>query len=62
MKSNREKIIEVLTIIKETCAENACATCPFSNRGNCLIPSGGSIPEEWELNTITRRLYGGKQQ
>lgn len=61
MKSNREKIIQVLTMIKLTCEENDCDTCPLSSRGKCLIPSGGSIPEEWELNTITRKLYGGKQ-
>lgn len=56
MKINREQIVEVLTVIKETCAENDCATCPFSNQGTCLIPSGGSIPEEWRLN----ELKGGK--
>lgn len=56
MKINREKIIKVLTAIKETCKENDCDTCPFSNQGTCLIPSGGSIPEEWKLNT----LKGGK--
>ena len=56
MKINREKIIEVLTAIKETCKENDCDTCPFSNQGTCLIPSGESIPEEWKLNT----LKGGK--
>lgn len=61
MKYSREQIIEVLTAIKETCAENDCATCPFSNRGNCLIPSGGSIPEEWELNKLNRKLYGDEQ-
>lgn len=61
MKSNREKIIEVLTVIKETCKENDCDTCPFSNQGTCLIPSGGSIPEEWVLNKLNRKLYGDEQ-
>lgn len=61
MKSNREKIIRVLTVIKLTCEENGCATCPLSSRGNCLVSSGGISPKEWELNTLTRKLYGGEQ-
>lgn len=55
MKINREKIIGILTAIKETCQENDCDTCPLSNQGTCLIP-GGSIPEDWNLN----KLKGGK--
>lgn len=40
MKHSQEKIIEALTVIKETCKENKdCNTCPFSNRGKCLISS-----------------------
>ena len=61
MKINRENLIRVLTAIKILCAENDCDTCPLSDRGNCLIPSGGSIPEEWDLNKLTRKLQGGKQ-
>lgn len=61
MKSNREKIIQVLRLIKLTCEENDCATCPLSSRGNCLVSSGGISPEEWELNTLNRKLYGDEQ-
>lgn len=56
MKYSREQIIEVLTAIKETCEENDCSICPFSSRGNCLVSSGGTSPEEWVLN----KLKGGK--
>lgn len=56
----REQIIKVLTAIKETCKENDCATCPFSDRGNCLVSPRGTNPEEWELNSLNRKLYGGK--
>lgn len=51
MKYSQEKIIEALTIIKETCKENKdCSTCPFSERRNCLISSDRNSPEEWILN------------
>lgn len=51
MKYSQEKIIEALTILKETYKENKdCRTCPFSERRNCLISSDGIRPEEWVLN------------
>lgn len=51
MKYTREQIIQALTVIRDTCEEyDDCSECPFSNRGDCLVCSEGTSPEEWAIN------------
>ena len=46
-KYSRETIIECLRIIKETCDDEYCRTCPLSEpNGSCLVDSR---PSSWEI-------------
>lgn len=52
MKYSKEKILEALHVVKETCDEfEPCSDdCPFNRVGDCLITIDN--PSNWRINDM----------
>lgn len=51
----REKLLDALQVIKETCEKNgACHGCPLGNvLEQCMVADDDVKPMEWKLNRPT---------
>lgn len=55
-EKEKEKILNALQVIQDTCLKTSCDTCPFySPVADCIIHN--SFPDEWRLANKEKTIW-----